>query len=51
MNGPLQERTIVLDLDEKRTNTFHDDYDIDLESEWSNLSKILIFLFWISFSS
>ena len=34
-----------MDADEKRANTFPDDYDTDLESEWANLSKILIFLF------
>ena len=29
-----------MDVDEKRANTFPDDYDTDLESEWANLSKI-----------
>ena len=40
MNGPLQERTIVLDVDYLRANEFPDDYDTDLESQWSNLSEI-----------
>ncbi|UJR18699.1 hypothetical protein I4U23_005606 [Adineta vaga] len=36
VNGPLQQRTIVLDLDSSRATTFPDDYDTDLESEWVN---------------
>ncbi|CAF0777082.1 unnamed protein product [Adineta steineri] len=36
VNGPLQERTIVLDLDSSRANTLPTDYDTDLESDWSN---------------
>jgi hypothetical protein len=39
INGPLQQRTTILDLDDSRANTFPQDYDTDLESEWSNLSK------------
>jgi hypothetical protein len=39
INGPLQQRTSILDLDDSRANTFPQDYDTDLESEWSNLSK------------
>lgn len=39
VNGPLQQRTNVLDLDYSRSNTLPDDYDTDLESEWSNLSE------------
>jgi hypothetical protein len=42
VNGPLQQRTNVLDLDSSRATTFPIDYDTDLEFEWSNLSKILI---------
>ncbi len=42
MNGPLQKRTSVLDLDSTRATKFPDDYDTDLESEWSNPSKIFI---------
>ncbi|CAF1313923.1 unnamed protein product [Adineta ricciae] len=38
VNGPLQERTIVLDLDSSRANAFPQDYDTDLESEWNNLN-------------
>jgi hypothetical protein len=40
INGPLQQRTIVLDLDYSRANTFPQDYDTDLEYAWSNPSKI-----------
>ncbi|UJR07107.1 hypothetical protein I4U23_011395 [Adineta vaga] len=36
VNGPLQERTIVLDLDSTRARKFPDDYDTDVEFEWSN---------------
>ncbi|CAF4409525.1 unnamed protein product, partial [Adineta steineri] len=36
VNGPLQERTLVLDLDFSRATAFPTDYDTDLESEWSN---------------
>ncbi len=39
INGPLQQRTSILDLDDSRANTFPEDYDTDLESEWSNLGK------------
>jgi len=42
VNGPLQQRTNVLDLDSSRATTLPDDYDTDLESEWSNPSKIFI---------
>ncbi|CAF0823152.1 unnamed protein product [Adineta steineri] len=38
VNGPLQERTLVLDLDSSRATNFPDDYDTDIESEWSNLN-------------
>ncbi|CAF1473458.1 unnamed protein product [Adineta ricciae] len=36
INGPLQERTTLLDLDYFRANDFPVDYDTDLESPWSN---------------
>ncbi|CAF3897839.1 unnamed protein product [Rotaria sordida] len=36
VNGPLQQRTNVLDLDLSRAITFPNDYDTDLEFEWSN---------------
>ncbi|CAF1309622.1 unnamed protein product [Rotaria magnacalcarata] len=36
INGPLQQRTNVLDLDFSRANTLPSDYDTDLESVWSN---------------
>ncbi|CAF4428631.1 unnamed protein product, partial [Adineta steineri] len=42
VNGPLQGRTEVLDLDDSRANVISTDYDTDLESAWSNLSKILL---------
>ncbi len=40
INGPLQQRTSVLDSDFSNANTFPQDYDTDLESDWSNLSMI-----------
>ncbi|CAF4251361.1 unnamed protein product, partial [Adineta steineri] len=36
VNGPLQQRTTILDLDYSRATTFPADYDTDLESAWSN---------------
>jgi len=41
VNGPLQQRTTVLDLDSTRANSFPADYDTDLESVWSDLSIIM----------
>ncbi|CAF4378594.1 unnamed protein product, partial [Adineta steineri] len=38
VNGPLQGRTEVLDLDYSRANVISTDYDTDLESAWSNLN-------------
>ncbi|CAF1529483.1 unnamed protein product, partial [Adineta steineri] len=38
VNGPLQGRTEVLDLDSSRANAIPTDYDTDLESAWSNLN-------------
>ncbi|CAF1360361.1 unnamed protein product, partial [Adineta steineri] len=38
VNGPLQGRTEVLDLDNSRANVISTDYDTDLESAWSNLN-------------
>ncbi|CAF4201484.1 unnamed protein product, partial [Adineta steineri] len=38
VNGPLQGRTEVLDLDYSRANAIATDYDTDLESQWSNLN-------------
>ncbi|CAF4384436.1 unnamed protein product, partial [Adineta steineri] len=38
VNGPLQGRTEVLDLDYSRANAISTDYDTDLESAWSNLN-------------
>ena len=37
VNGPLQERTNVLDFDATRATAFPEDYDTDLESEWHKL--------------
>ena len=39
VNGPLQQRTTVLDLDFSRANSLPEDYDTDLESAWSNPSR------------
>jgi len=38
VNGPLQKRTNILDIDAQRASTFPDDYDTDLESEWSKVN-------------
>ncbi|CAF4521529.1 unnamed protein product, partial [Rotaria sp. Silwood2] len=38
VNGPLQERTSLLNLDLSRANALPTDYDTDLEAEWSNLN-------------
>ncbi|CAF0846743.1 unnamed protein product [Adineta steineri] len=38
VNGPLQGRTEVLDLDNSRANVISTGYDTDLESAWSNLN-------------
>ena len=40
VNGPLQQRTMVLDLDQTRASTIPDDYETDLESEWSKINKL-----------
>jgi hypothetical protein len=42
VNGPLQGRTSSLDLDVSRANALTTDYETDLESSFSNLSKIFI---------
>jgi hypothetical protein len=39
VNAPLQQRSVILDLDYDRANALPADYDTDLESDWSNLSK------------
>ncbi|CAF3130688.1 unnamed protein product [Rotaria sp. Silwood2] len=36
VNGPLQQRTTILDSDWSRANNFPVDYDTNLESEWAN---------------
>jgi hypothetical protein len=41
VNGPLQQRTTILDLDLSRATSFPADYDTNIESEWSNPSEIL----------
>mgnify|MGYP006983386955 FL=1 len=33
VNGPLQQRTTILDLDSQRAKEFPQDYETDLESE------------------
>ncbi|CAF3751894.1 unnamed protein product, partial [Rotaria sp. Silwood1] len=38
INGPIQQRTSLLNLDLSRSNELPIDYDTDLESEWSNLN-------------
>lgn len=43
VNEPLQERGNILDLDFTRANAFPDDYDTDLESEWSNHNELFLF--------
>ena len=40
MNGPLQERTSVLESDSSSATKFPEDYDTDLELEWANPSNI-----------
>jgi hypothetical protein len=42
VNGPLQQRTTILDADFSSATAFPDDYDTDIEFDWSDLSKILI---------
>jgi hypothetical protein len=44
VNGPLQQRTNILDSDLSDATTIPVDYDTDLESEWSNLSKDFSFI-------
>ena len=39
VNGPLQQRTIVLDLDSQRATEFPQDYETDLESEWTKIKN------------
>ena len=39
MNGPLQQRTLILNLDSSRATSFPENYDTDVEYEWSNLSE------------
>jgi len=40
VNGPLQQRTTVLDLDSQRATEFPSDYETDLESEWSKMNLL-----------
>ena len=37
-NAPLQQRTVILNLDASRANRLPDDYDTNLESDWGNPS-------------
>lgn len=41
INSPLQQRANILNLDWSRANALPADYETDLESEWSNPSRIL----------
>lgn len=49
INGPLQERGIVLDSDSAHANQIPEDYDTDLESEWSKLSTYTAALLAVEF--
>jgi len=40
VNGPLQQRTTILDLDSKRAKEFPSDYETDLESEWTKINLL-----------
>ena len=40
VNGPLQQRTTILDLDSKRATEFPLDYETDLESEWMKINLL-----------
>jgi len=40
VNGPLQQRTTILDLDSKRATEFPEDYETDLESEWAKINLL-----------
>ena len=40
VNGPLQQRTTILNSDKSRSNQFPTDYDTDLESEWSKVNLL-----------
>ncbi len=41
VNGPLQQRTHVLNSDFIYATKFPEDYDTDLESDWSNLNLFI----------
>ena len=41
VNGPLQQRTTVLNSDFRQASTFPSDYETDLESEWSKFGEIV----------
>ena len=38
VNGPLQQRTTILDLDSQRAKEFPQDYETDFESEWMKIN-------------
>ena len=40
VNGPLQQRTKILDLDSKRATEFPSDYETDLESQWMKINLL-----------
>ena len=41
VNGPLQQRTTVLNSDLRQASALPLDYETDLESEWSKFGKIV----------
>ncbi|CAF1019455.1 unnamed protein product [Adineta ricciae] len=38
VNGPLQQRTKILEIDSFRATSFPENYDTDIEYEWANLN-------------
>ena len=38
VNGSLQQRTTILDLDSQRATEFPQDYETDFESEWMKIN-------------
>ena len=38
VNGPLQQRTTILNLDSQRAKEFLQDYETDFESEWMKIN-------------
>ena len=42
VSGPIEQRATPLDLDVTRANVLPEDYETDLELDWSNPSKSFI---------